>query len=211
MIETDILTAVEAERLDLSNYLDTLSPAEWAAPSLCEQWSVREVVAHLTIPTRATVPFVIRGAIRARGNPHRMNDLQAKERAAAYSPAQLLAQLRETAGSRRRMPLSASIDPLNDILVHGQDIARALGHTRPMPAATAVAVLEAVRNNAFHGGPTRLAGLRLIATDAAYAVGQGEELRRTGGALLLAAMGRAAALTDLSGPGVAVLSARLAG
>jgi uncharacterized protein (TIGR03083 family) len=210
MTEDDIRAAVEAERLGLSDFLDTLGPSDWEVRSLCSAWTVREVVAHLTIPTRATVPFVIRGAIRARGDVHRMFAMQARERAAAFTPAQLVAQLRETAGSRRRMPMSAPMDPLTDILVHGQDIARPLGRSRPMPAGLAVAGLEFVLPNAFHGAPKRLAGLRLVATDADWPGSDGaQEIRGTAGDLLLAAMGRAAALAGLSGAGVDVLRRRL--
>jgi uncharacterized protein (TIGR03083 family) len=35
------------ERRDLADLLDTLDPEQWAHPSLCEGWAVRDVVAHL--------------------------------------------------------------------------------------------------------------------------------------------------------------------
>ena len=36
-----------AERLELADLLDTLTPEQWAAPSLCAGWSVRDVCSHL--------------------------------------------------------------------------------------------------------------------------------------------------------------------
>lgn len=38
---------VEAERNDRADFLETLTPQQWAAPSLCEQWTMRDVVAHV--------------------------------------------------------------------------------------------------------------------------------------------------------------------
>ena len=35
------------ERRDLAALLDSLTPEQWAAPSLCAGWSVRDVVAHI--------------------------------------------------------------------------------------------------------------------------------------------------------------------
>ena len=43
---------VEAERLDLADLLDTLDDLEWRAQSLCAGWTVRDVVAHLTLADR---------------------------------------------------------------------------------------------------------------------------------------------------------------
>ena len=43
----DLIGLVGEERRDLANFLDTLTPAQWQAPSLCVGWSVLDVVAHL--------------------------------------------------------------------------------------------------------------------------------------------------------------------
>ncbi|MFF6836871.1 maleylpyruvate isomerase N-terminal domain-containing protein, partial [Streptomyces sp. NPDC012438] len=40
--------AIHAERLALAQDLTELSEAQWAKASLCERWTVEEVVAHLT-------------------------------------------------------------------------------------------------------------------------------------------------------------------
>src|SRR4051794_26661265 len=36
-----------AERTELADLLATLRPEQWEAPSLCEGWRVRDVVAHV--------------------------------------------------------------------------------------------------------------------------------------------------------------------
>src|SRR5829696_3067782 len=35
------------ERAELADFLQTLSPSQWEAPSLCADWRVRDVVAHV--------------------------------------------------------------------------------------------------------------------------------------------------------------------
>lgn len=37
------------ERRDLADFLETLTPEQWQQPSLCAGWTVRDVVAHVTI------------------------------------------------------------------------------------------------------------------------------------------------------------------
>jgi len=41
------LLMATAERTDLVDLLVTLRPEQWEAPSLCEGWRVRDVVAHV--------------------------------------------------------------------------------------------------------------------------------------------------------------------
>ena len=210
MDETAIANAVQGERLRLCAVLDELRPQEWAASSLCAGWTVREVVAHLTIPTRATWPQVIVGAIRARGSFDRMATTWARRRAARFSTAHLIAQLRTTAGSAQRMPGSAPMDPLVDVLVHGQDIVRPLDRSLPIPVALGAQVLEYVAGNAFFGTPKRLAGLRLIATDVNCRVGGGtSEVSGPVEDLLLVSTGRPLGLSGLSGSGSEILRERL--
>jgi Mycothiol maleylpyruvate isomerase N-terminal domain len=35
------------ERRDLTDFLATLTPEQWDAPTLCTRWRVRDVVAHI--------------------------------------------------------------------------------------------------------------------------------------------------------------------
>lgn len=158
MDEGQIRAAVESERLSLADFLDDLEETEWAVRSLCPDWTVREVVAHLTIPTRTSLLGMVVGMLKARGDFHRMTSRGARARAAACTPAQLTQQLRGSAGSARRMPGSGPMAPLIDVLVHGQDIARPLGRRRPMPAEPATAALALVAGVAFYGGPSAWPG-----------------------------------------------------
>lgn len=43
----DLMPMARAERADLADFLATLAPRDWEAPSLCARWSVKDVVAHV--------------------------------------------------------------------------------------------------------------------------------------------------------------------
>lgn len=55
-----------AERTDLADLLETLTAGQWEAPSLCEDWRVRDVVAHVMSFDGVTLLGIFRRAIRAR-------------------------------------------------------------------------------------------------------------------------------------------------
>jgi uncharacterized protein (TIGR03083 family) len=201
--------AVAAERRRVADHVADLTDHQWAAPSLCSAWTVRHVVAHLTLTTRLTAPRLLRAAVRARGSFDRMEVDLAAEQAAAHTTAELVALLRESAGSRRRTPGSAPMDPLMDLVVHAQDIARPLGRHHVSPPEVVAACLAHVAVNRFMGAPRRLAGVRLVSTDTGWTLGEGAELRGPDVDLLLVAAGRRAGLDALAGPGTAVVAARL--
>jgi uncharacterized protein (TIGR03083 family) len=206
-----IVRAVEAERRDLADLLDRLAPADWDVGSLCAGWTVRDVVAHLTLATRLSKPAAVLGVVRARGDINRMISDAARRRAGEFGPAELIAQLRATAGSARRPLGTQPADVLVDLLVHGQDIARPLGRTRPMRPERVLPALEHVWRSSFYGARKRFSGLRFVATDLDWSAGEGPEVRGPGGELLLLLTGRQAGLDGLDGPGAAAAGARLTG
>jgi uncharacterized protein (TIGR03083 family) len=208
--ERAIAEAVTAERLLLCDLLDTLTLDDWQTQSLCTQWNVHEVVAHLALATRDTAWELVKGAIRARGNFDRMTVEMAREHARRFAPSALVGQLRDTAASTRRAPLSSRLDPLVDVLVHGQDITRPLARTHPMQPEHAVLALDHAITSRWYGGSKRFHDVKLIATDADWSAGAGTaEAWGTAGDLLLIATGRRAGLAQMSGSGVEVLAARL--
>jgi len=86
----EIWTTIDTERASLADLLAELTPEEWARPSLCTGWRVRDVAAHLTL-AHAGVAFAVPALIRARGSFDRMVLETAVARAAApptrWSPA----------------------------------------------------------------------------------------------------------------------------
>ena len=211
MDRTDLLAALESERLALADVLDTLTPEQWRAASLCRGWTVQDVVAHMTLTSRISRLEAIRGVLAARGDIDRMIDQAARARAARYSPAELVAQFRESAGSERRPLGTQPRDPLVDVVVHAQDVTRPLGRRHAMPPAHVVPALDHVWASSFYGARKRLAGLQLVSTDADWSAGEGDrELRGPAGELLLVATGRPTGLAALSGTGVDEAASRLA-
>ncbi len=204
-----VARAVRDERLRLADLVAGLSPEQWATPSLCSAWTVRHVIAHLTTTTRTSLPQVVGRAVRARGSFDRMEEQVADRVASRHSPAELVAMLRESAGSRRRTPFSAPMDPLMDLVVHQQDVARPLGVTCAAPSAVVAASLAYVATNRFLGAPRRLAGVRLVSADTGWTLGDGADLSGPDLDLLLVASGRPAGLAALSGPGVEMVAERL--
>jgi uncharacterized protein (TIGR03083 family) len=201
--------AVSAERRRLADFVTDLTDEQWATPSLCAAWTVRDVVAHLTLTTRITVPRLLRAAVRARGSFDRMEIDLAAEWTAAYTTPELVVQLRESARSTRRTPGSTPMDPLMDLVIHAQDIARPLGRRYVSPPEVVAACLAYVATNKFMGGPRRLPEDRLVSTDTGWARGEGAELRGPDVDLLLVTAGRRVGLDALDGPGASVVAQRL--
>jgi len=93
--------------------------------------------------------------------------------------------------------------------VHGEDIRRPLGLQHQSPEAALVAVADSYRrSNLLIGAKRRIAGLRLQATDADWALGDGPEVAGPPRSLVLAMAGRKGAQADLTGEGLAVLGTR---
>ena len=87
---------IAADRRDLAGVLDGLSAEQWDAPSLCDGWAVRHVVAHLTMPLRYSPPRFLLRLAAAGGRFQKMSDGVAR-RDGELPRAQLIATLRDRA------------------------------------------------------------------------------------------------------------------
>jgi uncharacterized protein (TIGR03083 family) len=193
----EVRRTIDTEREGLADLLEDLSSAEWETPSLCGGWRVGDVAAHLTLAHTGYREALV-GAVRARGSFNRMIKDSAL-RAGSMPRAEYPRRLRAMVGSRRTAPFLTPMEPLIDVLVHGQDIALPVGRNRPMPTAAAAAAAQRAWDMGFpFRARTRLAGLRLTATDAAWTAGSGAPVEGPIAALLLLITGRdtAAQLTD---------------
>jgi uncharacterized protein (TIGR03083 family) len=204
MDRDELWRTIDTERSTLADLLTELTPAEWEHPSLCSGWRVRDVAAHLTLAhTGATT--AVPALVRARGSFDRMVHDTACA-AAGAPPEQLVAQIRAMVGSRRHAVGTTQVEPLTDVLVHGQDIVVPLGRHRAVPPAAAAVAATRVWSMGWPFWPRRrLRGVRLVATDSGWQAGAGPAVHGSTGQLLLLLTGRRAVLPQLSGPGVAVL------
>lgn len=195
-----------AERRDLAAYLRTLSDADWQAPTLCTDWSVKDVVSHVVSYEELSVLGLLRRFIR--GRIVRANEVGVRD-FATYSPAQLMDFLEAHLRPRGLTSGFGGMIGLVDGTVHHQDIRRALGHPRTIPAERLERILPAVPGNPRLGAGKRIRGLHLRANDVAWEHGSGPEVLGTGEALLMAMTGRPAAVDELGGAGQPILAARL--
>lgn len=203
---TSLKDMARAERADLAEFLATLTPEEWEAPSLCSKWSVKDVVAHVISYEELGFGGLVRRF--AKGFVVRANQVGVNE-FAALSPGQLLDHLNQHLDPSGLTAGFGGMIALVDGTVHHQDIRRALDRPRSIPADRLLRVLELVPGNPRLGAGRRIRGLRLRATDVDWTHGHGPEVTGTGEALLMAMTGRRAALDDLEGPGKVKLAQRI--
>lgn len=200
--------AIEAERRSLAELLSELTPQQWDAPSLCSEWRVRDVAAHVAMtPSGPTAGTIVVGLAKARGDLWGFGRDVAREHA-RRPVAQIVAELDRDAAARTMPFLTNARNILMDALVHGQDIAVPLGIERTMPVPAALAGFERVWRMGwpFHAR-RRLRGFRLVATDGPVDVGDGVAVEGRVQDLLLLVTGRTAAAAErLHGPGVADLA-----
>jgi uncharacterized protein (TIGR03083 family) len=200
--------AIADQRRALAQLVEGRPDEDWERPSVCTEWRIRDVVAHVALTPRSpTVGAILFAGVRARGDFDRVNRDLARAYA-ARTPAELVADLRDSADSRRKPAITTLDNLLFDVLVHVQDVALPLGIEHPTPLAAAREGVERVWRMGWPFWARRkLRGLRLEATDVDWRVGAGPVVRGPAQALLLLLTGRdAAALPALGGPGVARLS-----
>jgi uncharacterized protein (TIGR03083 family) len=199
---------IHAERQALFADVDPLSEQQWSTPSLCADWTVRDVLAHMTATAKMTPPKFFGKFI---GSGFRFNALQAKDVAAerGSSATDTLARFKQQVGATTHPP--GPIDAMvGEMVVHGEDIRRPLGisHKYSDEALTTSADFYR-KSNLLIGAKKRADGLTLRATDVDWSAGTGPEVTGPLASIILAITGRRAGLDDLSGDGLATLTGRV--
>ena len=201
------LEMATAERTDLADFLATLTLEQWEAPSLCERWRVRDVVAHVMSFDGVTLLGMLHRAIRARFV--HVNQVTVDE-LASLSTEQLLERLRADLRPQGLATTFGGRLALLDVTIHHQDIRRPLGMPRQIPAERLRCVLDdSVRSPELPGWHLAR-GVRLTPTDLDWSHGSGPEITGPAEAVLMAVAGRRSAVGELAGPGQPILASRLA-
>ncbi|MEV0060639.1 maleylpyruvate isomerase family mycothiol-dependent enzyme [Nocardia sp. NPDC050718] len=197
------------ERAALADDLALLDDDQWARPSLCGDWTVEQVVAHLTAAASIGRLRWLASVLGARFDFDLHNARRLAEHRGA-TPAETLARFRAVVTSTTAAS-GHTAAWLGEVVVHGQDIRRPLGlsTTPSTAAATAVADFYASRDFTVPS-KTTIAGLRLEATDGPFATGTGPLVSGPTIALVMVMAGRAAGADALAGPGLPVVLDRLA-
>lgn len=206
-MSNDVWSMVHAERAGLIEDLTRLDDKQWEHPSLCEGWTVHDVVAHLVDTARTTRLGFVGSMVRARFDFDRQN-ARGVRRERGASPQETLERLRRVA-SRRSSPPAPLDTRLVEQVLHGEDIRRPLGLTHSyLPEAVVRSLhLQARTSASFGGAKEKVAGLQLAPADADLTIGDGPLVSGTALSLLLAISGRREALEELDGPGAAALRA----
>jgi uncharacterized protein (TIGR03083 family) len=187
---TDIRQIIAEERRELATVLAGLPAAQWDAPTLCAGWRVREVVAHLTMPFRYSLPRVVLEVFKARGDFNKMADRSARRDATALSADELVTSLRDNANHPWKPPGGGFEGALSHDVIHGLDVTVALGIDRRVPDEQLRIVLDGIKpkNLKFFG--VDLTGIELRADDLDWTFGSGEPLSGRAQDLLLVLCGR---------------------
>ena len=207
----DTFAEIADERRGLADLLAGLTTEQRAAQSLCSEWSVLDVIAHLVVPLQVSIPRFALTMLVCGGNFDRANTRLARQQARRPYD-HLIDTLRRRAESRFTPPGAGPEAPLTDLLVHGRDICWPLGLTHRVPAErwrTSLTYLAGTSPRSFVG-PGSLEGLELRATDVDWSYGRGAIVSGVADALLLAMTGRPAGLDHLQGEGVETLRGRMA-
>jgi uncharacterized protein (TIGR03083 family) len=202
----DVWPIVHAERAALIHDLEGLDDKQWEQPSLCEEWTIHDVVAHLVDTALTTRLGFVVGLARARFDFDRQNT-RGVERQRGALPQETLARFRQVA-ARMSTPPAPHDSRLVEEVVHGEDIRQPLGLTRSYPREAVVRALclQARTPGSFGGAKELVAPLRLTAVDADVSIGDGLEVSGPALSLLLSISGRRVALSNLGGAGVGALA-----
>lgn len=207
----DLFDEIADERRCLADQLAGLTADQQNTQSLCEAWTVGDVVAHLVMPMEVpTYKFAV-AMLMAAGNFDRANQrLTAQQAQRPFG--ELVQILRAKADVKFTPPGEGPKAPLTDVIIHGLDIRKPLQIAYRMPEQRLNVVLNTLAK-APKGIVPRgaLQGLRFQATDIDWSHGSGPSVTGTSDSLLLALTGRIAGLADLSGEGAAGFAARISG
>ena len=203
----EIWPMIHDERKALAADLQTVTGDQWDTPSLCSEWTIRDVLAHMTSTASLTPPSFF-GRLISSGfsfDKVQENGVAAQR---GSSPAETLAKFEGVLDSVKHPP-GPNTTWLGEVIVHAEDIRRPLGIKHSYPAEAMVAVANFYKgSNMLIGSKNRISGLTLHATDAEWSHGTGPEVAGPILSLVQAMTGRAAVLDDLSGEGVATLRSR---
>jgi uncharacterized protein (TIGR03083 family) len=189
----DIRDMIAAQRGELAQVLAGLPAASWDAPTLCDGWRVREVVAHITMPFRYSGRRFMLELAKSRGNFNAMADRTARRDAAALSAAELADAVGSNVDHPWQPPGGGQLGALTHDVIHTLDITEALGLGLRVPAERLGVVLPNLvtpKSLKFFG--TDLDGMQLQATDTGWVFGSGTPVTGTAQDLALLLCGRSA-------------------
>ena len=200
---------IHGERAATAETLATLTPEQWATPSLCAGWTVQIAAGHIVMSGEQTPGLFMKGMVAHGFRFNTMMDRQARA-AGAASTTEIVDRIRARTTTTNKPPGPART-MLGEVLVHSEDIRRPLGLPHAPDPDALVACLDMYKAAKFPvGAKKRIAGLHLVASDLDWAYGAGPEVSGPALSILMTVVGRAAGLGDLGGEGLSTLQSRMA-
>ena len=172
---TDLQTLVAPTYDGLADLLGSVPPETWDAPSLCEHWQVRHVIAHVTMPVRFTAEQFGAEMVAAGGDFTVLSDAIAR-RDASLPIADHLEALRSQLLHDWQPPGGGADGALSHGVIHSLDVTIALGRSAVAPTEAVAAVLDQLigANGAIFG--IDLTGICLRDVDTDWSSGSGGEV-----------------------------------
>jgi uncharacterized protein (TIGR03083 family) len=186
---TDLQSWVRPTCEGLADLLAAAPAETWDAPSLCEKWQVRHVVAHVTMPARLTPEQFGAEMAAAAGDFAVLSDTVA-ERDGALPPAALLAALRSPVLHAWQPPGGGAAGALSHAVIHSLDVTVALDRPAVAPDEAVVAVLDQMVAADGRWFGLDLTGIRLEAADVDRSWGNGTIVRADSDSLVALLAGR---------------------
>ncbi len=199
----DLAAAVADEYRALADLLEACGPAVWDAPSLCEGWRTREVVAHMTMPARYEGPAFM-AELEAAGGDFTVLSNTVAARDGELPAAVLLGDLRSEVLHGWQPPGGGLEGALTHCVIHGLDITEAVPLERRVPTERIARVLGIVAAPDLFG--VDLGGVELRADDVDWWFGSGVPVTGPAQALVLVVCGRRLPPGRLGGEGAARFS-----
>jgi uncharacterized protein (TIGR03083 family) len=187
---TDLKSWVAPTCNGLADLLTATAVDAWDAPSLCEKWLVRHVVAHVTMPARLT-PEEFGAEMAAAGGDFTVLSDTVAARDAWLPVADLLDQLRSPRLHGWQPPGGGAAGALSHAVIHSLDVTIALDRPAVAPAEAVTAVLDQLTAAGGTWFGVDLTGVRLEAADTDWSWGNGQLVRADSGPLVALLSGRA--------------------
>jgi uncharacterized protein (TIGR03083 family) len=198
---------IHDERTRSADMLESLSPEQWTADTLCKGWNVHLVAAHMMVASEQSTGRFLKGLISSGFRFNVMTDRDVRV-AAQLSPSDIVARIRARTTTTNKPPAPA-MAMLGEVVVHGTDIREPLGIADNTSMDAKLACLDMFKGSNFPVAAKRtIAGLRLRATDANWSCGAGPEVAGPALALVMAMTTRPL-FASLTGEGVDTLRGRL--
>jgi uncharacterized protein (TIGR03083 family) len=186
---TDLQSFVAPTYDRLASLLASMPAQTWDSPSLCENWQVRHVIAHVTMPARLT-PEQFGAEMAAAGGDFTVLSDTVAARDASLPLTDQLDALRSQLLHQWQPPGGGAAGALSHAVIHSLDVTVALGRPTVAPNEAVVAVLDQLTaaNGAFFG--VDLTGVQLEAADTGWSWGSGETIRANSDLLAALLSGR---------------------